>query len=233
VPARSLVLPGVVGIHLVEAVEDRGQLGLRMPRPVSLTEICTSSTVTVASTVTMPPGAVNFKALPTRLTRAWVTRSPSQTTRAATGETSMCTPESLAMGQSDSTTSVQQRLQVLGDRVEPERAALQPLEVDDLVDQPREPFAASGGHLHHRLGLRWQLCHVPVGRHLQRPSDRRRQTSVTLTFVARSRACARSTRRCVKYAAGVTPYDAPKSRWKWYLLSPAARAIISRPNGSA
>ena len=59
------------------------------------------------------------------------------------------------------------------------------------------------------------------------------QTSVTVRLVARSRSWARSTRRCETYAAGVTPYVARNSRWKWNLLIPATPARVSRSSGSA
>jgi hypothetical protein len=58
-------------------------------------------------------------------------------------------------------------------------------------------------------------------------------TSVTVRLVARSRSWARSIRRWETYAAGVTPYVAVKSRWKWYLLMPAVRASAARSSGSA
>src|SRR4051794_11900179 len=56
---------------------------------------------------------------------------------------------------------------------------------------------------------------------------------VTVRFVARSRSWARSMRRSETYAAGVRPYVALKSRWKWNLLRPAIPASASRSSGSA
>ena len=59
------------------------------------------------------------------------------------------------------------------------------------------------------------------------------QISVTVRLAARSRSLARSTRRRLRYAPGVSPNAAANPRAKWYRENPAARAIASRSSGSA
>src|SRR6476661_599842 len=58
------------------------------------------------------------------------------------------------------------------------------------------------------------------------------QISVTVRLADRSRSCARSIRRRVRYRIGVSPYVAAKQRVKWNLETPATRARASRSRDS-
>ena len=168
---------GVVGVDLVEALEDRRELLLRDPAPgVGDREAhpllgAREPAGRVTATVTVPPAGVNFTALPTRLTTAWVTRSPSQIAQASVWATKNSTPASRARGSSGATASQTREKSGCGLRADREGAALQPLEVDDVVDQPGEPLASAGGHLEDRAGALGQRSGIAVGQQLQRAAD--------------------------------------------------------------
>lgn len=66
---------------------------------------------------------------------------------------------------------------------------------------------------------------------LEKPT--RKHTSVTVRFAVRRRSFARSIRRRVSYAPGVSPKASRNDRTKWYGEYPATRASSRRSKGSA
>ena len=58
-------------------------------------------------------------------------------------------------------------------------------------------------------------------------------TSVTVRFAERSRSCARSMRRRVRYRIGVSPYAARNARTRWNLDRCTRAASPPRVSGSA
>ena len=121
---------------------------------------------------TAPPAGVNFKALPIRLISACATRSASHSALPAASPITMTPPLVRPVAARSRCASTTSGATSSGRGRTSKEPGLEPLDVDDVVDQPGQPLGAAYGHVDDVLRLLGQLAGVAVGEHLQRPADR-------------------------------------------------------------